>query len=131
MAAGALVMFLGLCFLPSIFGEHPDPDLRAPAAGLFSLGALILATGIYFRARALRASVEAGDFGKESGSKRGRGGCDLCGSETPAIHCKVHQLHLCAHCLAEHYDARSCVYTPTIRTASSKNRRAMAAMRGT
>lgn len=131
MAAGALVMFLGLCFLPSVFGEHSDPELLAPAVGLFSIGALALAGGIYLRARALRGAVEAGDFGKDSGSKRGRGGCDLCGSEAPAVHCKVHQLHLCGNCLAEHYDVRSCVYTPTTRTATSKNRRTMAAMRGT
>ena len=74
MAAGALVMFLGLCFLPSVFGEHSDPELLAPAVGLFSIGALALAGGIYLRARALRGAVEAGDFGKDSGSKRGRGG---------------------------------------------------------
>ncbi len=53
--------------------------------------------------------------------KRVRGGCDLCGSETPVIHCRVHDIHVCGNCLANHYDFRSCAYVPsTRRTAGSK-----------
>jgi len=130
IGAGALIMFLALCFVPSLVGQHADPELMLPGVGLFSCGALFLAGGIYLKARGVKASIEAGDYAKESGTKRGKSGCDLCGSEAPVIHCKVHQQHLCGNCLAEHYDARSCVYAPTTRTATAKNRRTMAAVRG-
>ncbi len=132
MAAGALAMFIGICFLPAVLREHSDPDLLGGAACAFSVGALILATGVYLKARAQQASLQSADMGKEpaNSGRRVRGGCDLCGSEAPAIHCKVHQLHLCVNCLAEHYDIRSCVYTPTTRT-TNKNRKTMAATRGT
>jgi hypothetical protein len=132
MAAGALAMFVGLCFLPAILGEHSDPELLAGAACAFSVGALILAAGVFLKARGLPTAPQSGDSGKEAANpgRRVRGGCDLCGSEVPAIHCKVHQLHLCGTCLAEHYDVRSCVYTPTTRNATHKNRKTMAATRG-
>jgi len=132
MAAGALAMFIGLCFLPAILRDRSDADLLGAGAGLFSIGGLFLATGFYLKGRALRASLESVGSGKEPENSRRpvRGGCDLCGTEAPVIHCKVHQLHLCGNCLAEHYDVRSCVYTPTTRTPANKNRRTMAATRG-
>lgn len=132
MAAGALAMFVGICFLSTILGAHSDTDMLETGACVFSVGALALAIGFYLKTRALQIAMESGDFEKASRTtgRRVRGGCDLCGSEAPAIHCKVHQLHLCGTCLAEHYDIRSCVYTPTTRTTTNKNRRTLAATRG-
>ena len=47
IAAGAVFMAIGLCFLPAALGERPDADLLELGACLFSLGALIIAAGIY------------------------------------------------------------------------------------
>ena len=44
IAAGAVLMFIGLCFLPAALGEHPDADLLEIGACPFSLGALIAAS---------------------------------------------------------------------------------------
>ncbi len=129
IGAGAVLMFIGLCFLPAAFGEHPDPDLLEIGACQFSLGALVIATGIYAKARLLQFAIASGEPRKEAApsNQRVRGGCDLCGSEAPVVQCKVHQLHLCGTCLAQHYDVRSCAYVPTSRTASHKAGRNLAA----
>jgi hypothetical protein len=129
IVAGTLLMFVGLCFLPAALSEHPDADLLEVGACQFSLGALIIAAGIYVKARILRSGIASGDLRKESApsNQRVRGGCDLCGTEAPVVQCKVHQLHLCGNCLAQHYDVRSCAYVPTTRTASNKNGRNLAA----
>jgi hypothetical protein len=130
IAAGTLLMFVGLCFMPAAFGQHPDADLLEVGACQFSLGALVVATGIYAKARVLQIAIASGEPRKEPANQRVRGGCDLCGSEAPVIQCKVHQLHLCGNCLAQHYDVRSCAYVPTTRTATSKSGRSMASARG-
>jgi hypothetical protein len=129
IAAGALMMFVGLCFLPGAFGEHPDPAMLEFGAGQFCLGALVMAGGIYTKARLVQAAIASGDTRREPGpsNQRVRGGCDLCGSEAPVVQCKVHQLHLCGNCLAQHYDIRSCAYVPTTRTATNKSGRNLAA----
>jgi hypothetical protein len=129
IVAGTLLMFVGLCFLPAALSEHPDADLLEIAACQFSLGALLIAAGIYVKARILRSGIASGDLRKESApsNQRVRGGCDLCGTEAPVVQCKVHQLHLCGNCLAQHYDVRSCAYVPTTRTATGKNGRNLAA----
>jgi len=129
IGAGAVLMFIGLCFLPAAFGEHPDPDLLEIGACQFSLGALVIATGIYAKARLLQFAIASGEPRKEAApsNQRVRGGCDLCGSEAPVVQCKVHQLHLCGSCLAQHYDVRSCAYVPTSRTAPHKAGRNLAA----
>src|SRR5262249_29180046 len=131
IAGGVLLMFVGLCFLPGAVGEHPDADMLELGACQFSLGALIVAVGIYAKARAVQAAIASGDQLPNS-NQRGRGGCDLCGTEAPVVQCKVHQFHLCGSCLAQHYDVRSCAYVPTSRTVSNKAIKAMAASsRGT
>jgi hypothetical protein len=129
IAAGALLIFIGICFLPGALGERPDADMLEIGACQFSLGALIVATGIYAKARVLQSAIASGDLPKPSvtSNQRVRGGCDLCGTEAPVVQCKVHQLHLCGSCLAQHYDVRSCAFVPTTRTATNKNSRAMAA----
>jgi hypothetical protein len=129
IAAGVLLMFVGLCFMPGAFGEHPDAAMLEFGACQFSLGALIVAGGIYTKARLLQAAIASGDLRKEAApsNQRLRGGCDLCGTEAPVVQCKVHQLHLCGNCLAQHYDVRSCAYVPTTRTTANKGSRGMAA----
>jgi hypothetical protein len=129
IAGGVLLMFIGLCFLPGALGEHPDGDMLEIGACQFSLGALIVAGGIYTKARVVQLAIASGDLRKESvtSNQRVRGGCDLCGSEAPVVQCKVHQLHLCGSCLAQHYDVRSCAYVPTTRTTPNKGSRTLAA----
>ena len=129
IAAGALMMVIGLCFLPGAFSDHPDPDMLEVGACQFSLGALVVAAGIYAKARAVQSAIASGEPRKEPApsNQRVRGGCDLCGSEAPVVQCKVHQLHLCGACLAQHYDVRSCAYAPTTRTTTNKAGRKLAA----
>lgn len=131
IAAGAFLMFVGLCFMPGAFGEHPDAAMLEFGACQFSLGALIIAGGIYTKARVVQAAIASGDLRKEPApNQRVRGGCDLCGTEAPVVQCKVHQLHLCGSCLAQHYDVRSCAYVPTTRTATKGSRTLAANARG-
>lgn len=129
IAAGVVLMFIGLCFVPAAMGKNAEADLLELGACQFSLGALVMAAGIYAKARLLQSALASGDSKKESATSnpRVRGGCDLCGSEAPVIQCKVHQLHLCGSCLAQHYDVRSCAYVPTTRTGTHKNSRTLAA----
>ena len=127
--AGSAMMFIALCFVPAALGKDAEPDLIEVAACQFSLGALVIAAGVYAKARAVQAAIASGDFKHEAApsNPRVRGGCDLCGSEAPVVQCKVHQLHLCGGCLAQHYDVRSCAYVPTTRTASHKSSKNLAA----
>ncbi len=128
IAAGAVFMAIGLCFLPAALGERPDADLLEVGACLFSLGALIIAAGMYTKARMVQMEIASGEPRKgPTSNQRVRGGCDLCGTEAPVVQCKVHQLHLCGSCLAQHYDVRSCAYVPTTRTATNKSGRNLAA----
>jgi hypothetical protein len=129
IAGGVFLMFIGLCFLPGALGENPDADMLEIGACQFSMGALIVAAGIYAKARVVQSAIASGDFRKDpaTSNQRVRGGCDLCGSEAPVVQCKVHQLHLCGNCLAQHYDVRSCAYVPTTRTATNKGSRTLAA----
>ena len=117
MACGGVTVFAALCFVPAIASDSTDVSLLGAAASLFSFGALLAAAGTYLKARLLQGSkrVEAAP----APAKRLRGGCDLCKGEAPIIHCKVHQLHLCAACQAQHYDFRSCAYVPSTRTAKN------------
>jgi hypothetical protein len=116
---GCGLMILGLCFLPAALGSHPDPAILGGGVLLFSLGTLTAAAGTYLKAVAAQAVTPAGPA--KAAAKRSRGGCDLCGTESPVVNCKVHQVHLCGDCLGKHYDFRSCVYVPsTRRTAPVK-----------
>jgi ribosomal protein S14 len=131
ITAGALAGFCGLCVLPAaLLGEHRDVTLLGLGACLLSLGALSTASGIYWKARLLQSHIPTGTADGESKSRRVRGGCQLCGTETPVIQCRVHQLQLCPICLAEHYDFRSCAYVPTTRRPTNKSGKGMAAKRG-
>ena len=111
--AGCFLMLLGLCFLPAALGSHPDEAILGAGVSIFCLGALTSAGGIYLKARALQLGAAAPRVTPTP--KRVRGGCGLCGTETPVIHCRVHEIHLCANCLGDHYDFRSCAYVPSTR----------------
>ena len=110
---GSLLMFLGLTLLASGATQRQDESISGVGICAFSLGALISTSGVYLRARALHATIPA----TPKPQPKARGGCDLCGVESPAVMCRVHQLHLCPNCLAKHYDTRSCVYVPSTRRA--------------
>lgn len=124
---GAFMLFLSFCFLPAALHNDADASLLAVAGGVFSLGILIIAGGVYLKTRALQGQRPAE---ASAAKKRVRGGCELCASHDPVIQCRVHQLQLCPACLANHYDFRSCVYVPTTRRPATKNGKAMAKARG-
>jgi len=124
MAMGVFVAFLGLCFLPAALSDHGEGNLLGLGASVFSLGALMIAGGIYLKANA--KGTAARPSSAKAAALPARGACDLCHAEVPAVHCKVHQLHLCDSCLGTHYDFRSCVYVPSTRRAASKGGKAMA-----
>jgi hypothetical protein len=114
-------MFVGICLVPAAMGQHDDTGVLALAASVFSFGALLIGTGMYFKARGLQGAAASAPENKTT-TRRVRGGCELCGSDTPVIHCKVHQLHLCPACLTEHYDFRSCVYAPSTRRTTGRQK---------
>jgi hypothetical protein len=122
---GALVAFLGLCVLPAAL-RGADKSLLPVGMAFFSMGILIVAGGFYSKALALGAESSGSAKRPESAAKT-RGGCDICHTESPAVQCKVHQLHLCDNCLQAHYDFRSCVYVPSTRRTSGKPGKTMAA----
>jgi hypothetical protein len=132
IAAGVVVAFLGLCFLPAALGDRSDSGLLAAGASLFSLGTLGMSTGVYLRAQSPQSKAGSGKAPKapENTGRRMRGTCDLCREEAPVIHCKVHQLHLCGACLAKHYDFRSCVYVPSTRRVEGKSGKSLATKAG-
>jgi hypothetical protein len=132
IAAGAILIFVAFCCLPAAMGDGKDPELLQFAVGIFSLGALSAATGIYLKALALKSAESSEENKKEepTSDRRIRGGCQLCATEAPVIQCKIHQLHLCGNCLARHYDARSCIYVPTTRIATGNNKSLAARARG-
>src|SRR5262245_7773378 len=92
VAAGVLVMLIGLCFIPAAFGEHGDRNLLGLGASIFSMGALTIASGIYLKASGLGSKTGSNNTPEEDvPSKPVRGACDRCQKEMPVIQCKVHQ----------------------------------------
>ena len=123
---GSLAILFALCALPAAFEKNADHVPVELSVVFFSLGAVIIAIGMYVKARALQDQAPKPVALEESNAQR-RGGCDLCGGEIPVVECKVHQLDLCGNCLARHFDYRSCSYIPTSKASSSKSARGMAA----
>ena len=122
IALGALGAVIGLIMLPAALGEHPDTSLLILGACGVSLGSLTAASGIFFKARAIQAPAgsQATSGEAKNSTRRVRGGCDICHGDLPVIHCKVHQVHMCAECLGQHYDFRTCSYVPSTRGATAK-----------
>lgn len=128
IASGVVIVFIGLCCLPAGLGEHGDPTILALGASIFGFGGLVVAAGIYIKARAIQ--TVASEVAFEEAARRARGGCELCASDVPVIECRIHQLHLCASCLAQHYDPRSCSYVPPAKRTSGKPSKGLAKARG-
>ena len=115
IVVGCVLMLVGLTLVPAGLSQNQDEAIMGAGICAISFGALACASGIYLRARGFQTTA-AGTNGK-SQPKQVRGGCELCGTESPAVLCRVHQLHLCPECLSKHYDMRSCVYVPSTRRA--------------
>jgi hypothetical protein len=131
IATGAVVVLLGLLVLPAALGEHVETSLLILGACGVSVGSVIAALGIYFKARAGQPTDKAVSTGESrNAARKVRGGCDICHGDMPVIHCKVHQVHLCADCLGQHYDLRSCTYVPSSRRLANKAAKNMAKARG-
>jgi hypothetical protein len=131
IVVGTVALFVGICVLLPRLSGNVDPDQLLAGAGLFSLGAMTIACGLYLKARAPHLPGETPAAAKESvANRRVRGGCELCGAADPVVLCKVHQIHLCGDCLNDHYDPRSCSYIPSTRRTNSKAGKAAARARG-
>jgi hypothetical protein len=124
IALGAVLALLGLCGLAAGLGDNTNGNLLGLGATFLGMGSLIAASGIYLKARLVQSEAS----GQKAQAKVPlRGGCDLCKVEIPVIHCKVHQFHLCPHCMGEHYDFRACVYVPSTRRLTTKAAKSLAA----
>ncbi len=119
---GCLLMVLGLVLLASGLAQRQDDSIAGAGICAFSFGALACAAGMYLKARAVQAGNPLPANNKQQ--TKTRGGCDLCGTESPAVMCRIHQLHLCPACLSRHYDVRSCIYVPSTRRPAAKAARA-------
>jgi hypothetical protein len=116
---GCCIVVVGLCALPAAWGPSPDKTLLGASMTALSAGMMLVAGGLYLKARSFRAGAAAGGTGSQT--KRGRKAtCDRCGKNEPVIQCRVHQLHLCGDCLGQHYDFRSCAYVPSTRRSTGK-----------
>jgi hypothetical protein len=72
IAAGVVLMFVGLCFFSALLSDHPEPDMLEFGACQFSLGALVIAAGIYAKARTIQFAIAAGEPRKESSTSNQR-----------------------------------------------------------
>ena len=124
LIGGSSLMLLGLALVPAALSQEKDEAILGAGICAFAFGALIAAAGLYLKAKAASAG-RAG--GQNATPKAIRGGCDLCGTELPVIHCRVHNVHICGNCLAQHYDFRSCVYVPSTRRPAAARANARAA----
>jgi hypothetical protein len=125
LICGSSLMLLGLCFVPAALGQNKDEAILGAGISAFAFGALIAASGLYLKARVATAAGPAGAL--NASPKPVRGGCDLCATDSPVIHCRVHGLHICGNCLGKHYDFRSCVYVPSTRRPAAAKANARAA----
>lgn len=124
IGAGSVVVLFSLCLLAASATNRTDQGLLAMGASAFSMGILTVACGIYVKAKSIRSRTHIPDA---ESPRAKRGGCERCEVEPPVIHCRVHHLHLCGNCLADHYDFRSCAYVPSTRRPTSKTTKSMAA----
>ena len=115
---GGFLIFLGICCMPAALGNQKDTSMMMAGISLFSTGALIMALGMYFKARMIKAGLVTEPAEPETAKRPVKGGCDLCGTEVPVVLCRVHQVHVCGTCLNQHFDPRSCAYIPTTRTVN-------------
>ena len=115
IGVGCFVALFGLTMIPAATASGADKTVSGLCMLTFSFAMMIIAGGMYLKARAYQGTPES------DAARRGRKAtCDSCGKAEPAIQCRVHQLHLCPDCLATHYDFRSCAYAPSTRRATPK-----------
>jgi hypothetical protein len=125
---GSVLVLIGLCILPAALQNRTDPSFLGLGETIFSLGTLTIASGIYLKARLVQSAAKPPASSLPSKAS-GSAGCELCGAQAAVVHCKVHQLRLCGHCLACHYDYRSCSFVPVSQTALGKASGAAMAVR--
>jgi len=130
MGVGAVGIFLGFLTMLAGRGDHPDSTILMMGACALSLGSLLTAAGMYVKAKYVHASFPANRTSPKPQTRRIRGGCDICQGNIPLIYCRVHQIHMCADCTAEHFDPRSCAYVLSSRRQVQKPSRATVARAG-
>lgn len=121
---GCFLMLLGLSLVPAALSQHDDETILGAGICAFAFGGFAAAAGLYAKARALNSAAPRGAI---AAPQKQRGGCELCKSEAPVIHCRVHNVHICGGCLSKHYDFRSCVYVPSTRRSTPTKLAARAA----
>lgn len=119
MAVGALIIFVGLCFLPAAFGSSGDKTMLGAGSVIVATGILLIAAGFYLKARDLGKAPQPATASANTKRSRNKASCDRCAQNEPVIQCRVHQIHLCSDCLGQHYDFRSCAYVPSTRRGAS------------
>lgn len=113
---GCLVALCGLAVLPAAFGPNADKTLAPVGILTLSSALTLVAGGLYVKARTYPGSASTDPRTKH----RRKVNCDRCGKKEPVIQCRVHEQRLCADCLSEHYDFRSCAYVPNVRRSGTK-----------
>jgi hypothetical protein len=128
---GILVSLSGLLFLPAaLTPSTADEGMLAAGLALFATGTMFVTSGLYFKARALRAAIDADpNLAAIANARKRRGTCDKCRNGVALIHCTMHRVALCAVCLVQHYDTRGCVYVPAARRPVTRTATATAAGR--
>jgi len=114
-ALGALFAMGGLLLLPA--GAGGEESALAGGAIMFSTGILIIALGLYLKARLLQAEV-----GQAPKTQRKKDKCEACEAELASIRCSLHDIKLCTSCLP-HHDISSCTYVPLTRKAAAASAR--------
>jgi hypothetical protein len=110
---GSLLVLAALVFVPTVIGPAADPSALAVIAGLFSLGTLTAATGLYLRARSMAA--QNGALAKPR-PRKNQERCGICEAAPAMLWCTQHQAKVCAGCMANH-DSSACMYVDVSRRA--------------
>lgn len=131
IALGILLMFSGLLFLPAALNSSTvDEAMLAGGLAVFATGMMLVSCSFYFKAKLMHKSLAADpNVNVILNAQKRKGPCDACHGGTPVIYCTMHKVTLCGTCLAQHYDARGCVYTPAVRKSVGRSVRSTAAGR--
>jgi hypothetical protein len=109
---GAVLLLVGLAFVPAGMGPDGDPTVRAGGMGIFSFGALLVGLGFYLKARHVQAAITPE---KKVATGPTTPACEACEENPQVILCTTHKAALCASCMHTHFDPRSCVFIPVSR----------------
>src|SRR5207249_11577560 len=80
--SGCFLMLLGLALVPAALAQHDDETILGGAICAFAFGAFAAAAGLYLKARMLKGTTP-----RAIAAPKQRGGCEVCKSEAPVIHC--------------------------------------------